>query len=69
MQTNNHQNATASVALGARHELRAQAESCHHFAGLALTAKNRQFWLRLADEWLGLAATADEVTFPGRADR
>jgi hypothetical protein len=62
MQPINHQKTTAYVALGKGEELRAQAESCRYLAQLALTTKNKQFWLRLAEEWLGLAAMADPAT-------
>jgi hypothetical protein len=40
-------------------ELRLQAESCRQLARLALTERNRSFWLRLAEEWCELAVSAD----------
>jgi hypothetical protein len=40
-------------------DLRIQAESCRQLARLALTERNRLFWLRLAEEWVELARTAD----------
>lgn len=43
-------------------ELRGQAESCRQLARLALTERNRFFWLRLAEEWVELARTAERLT-------
>jgi hypothetical protein len=40
-------------------DLRVQAESCRQLARIALTERNRLFWLRLAEEWVELAETAD----------
>jgi hypothetical protein len=40
-------------------DLRLQADTCLQLAGLALTERNRLFWLRLADEWAELAITAE----------
>ena len=41
-------------------DLRVQAESCRQLARLALNERNRLFWLRLAEEWVELARTADQ---------
>jgi hypothetical protein len=40
-------------------DLHVQAESCRQLARIALTERNRLVWLRLADEWVELAKTAD----------
>jgi hypothetical protein len=40
-------------------DLRVQAESCRQLARIALTERNRLVWLRLAEEWVELAQTAD----------
>jgi gluconate kinase len=40
-------------------DLHVQAETCRQLARLALTERNRLFWLRLAEEWVELARTAD----------
>jgi hypothetical protein len=40
-------------------DLRVQAESCRQLARIALTERNRLFWLRLVEEWVELAKTAD----------
>jgi hypothetical protein len=40
-------------------DLRMQAESCRQLARIALTERNKLVWLRLADEWVELAKTAD----------
>jgi hypothetical protein len=40
-------------------DLRQQADICRGLAGIALTERNRLFWLRLAGEWAELAMTAD----------
>jgi hypothetical protein len=45
-------------------ELRLQADSCRQLAGLARTERNRLVWLRLADEWLDLASSADRHKAP-----
>jgi hypothetical protein len=36
-------------------DLRKQADICRGLASVALTERNRLFWLRLADEWAELA--------------
>jgi DNA phosphorothioation-dependent restriction protein DptG len=40
-------------------DLRLQADNCRQLAALALSQRNRVFWLRLAEEWAELALTAD----------
>jgi gluconate kinase len=47
----------SSFAVG--DELRLQADSCRQLAGLARTERNRLVWLRLANEWLDLANSAE----------
>jgi hypothetical protein len=41
-------------------DLRLQADNCRQLAVLALSQRNRLFWLRLADQWAELAITADQ---------
>jgi hypothetical protein len=52
-------NATMEQRPAKSDDLRAQAESCRQLAHIALTERNRLFWLRLAGEWVELAKTAD----------
>jgi hypothetical protein len=40
-------------------DLRLQADICRGLASIALTERNRLFWLRLAGEWAELAVSAD----------
>jgi hypothetical protein len=47
----------SSFAVG--DELRLQADSCRQLASLARTERNRLVWLRLANEWLDLANSAE----------
>jgi gluconate kinase len=54
----------SSFAVG--DELRLQAESCRQLAGLARTERNRLVWLRLADEWLDLANSAERHKAPSK---
>jgi hypothetical protein len=40
-------------------DLRQQGDICRGLASIALSERNRLFWLGLADEWAKLAVTAD----------
>jgi hypothetical protein len=40
-------------------DLRQQGDLCRGLASIALTERNRLFWLRLAGEWAELAASAE----------
>jgi hypothetical protein len=51
--------ATMNQRLPEGDDLRVQAESCRQLARIALTERNRLVGLRLADEWVELAKTAD----------
>jgi hypothetical protein len=40
--------------------LRKQADECRELASRAVSPLDKEAWLRLAEEWLKLALTADE---------
>jgi hypothetical protein len=49
------------IRLGDGDEFRRQAEACRQLAAAALKPKDKDFWMRLAEDWLELARKADAL--------
>jgi hypothetical protein len=47
---------------------RKKAEECRRLAEAAVSALDRETWLRVADEWLNLAQLIDSRSGPESAD-